>query len=355
MSEPLAVAVIGGGTIGRRHAEDAFRSDRMRLAKLVDVDARVAPLAARLGADFLTDVDALMSAGLPPLVVIASPSDLHHEQTRRILDADPKVRIHLQKPPTIDFESTVDLMDCAGAADRVSVGFMRRASAPHVHMKRLVETGQVGKLLEVRSYLEDSSGPPAASDRPTGIPSLIVDTVIHNLDEIEWLVARKPLSVNATGSRIYSRRASHREFDSLSIQVTYDGAAAAATASWHHVTGNRVETQILGTEGTIHLFYVDTPPADEPDAAGPHFKVILTRKEAPTAQVERFAVRACEDGEPQFIPPFEDAYRTELDEVARRTLRGEAPYPPLAAGHDAMLLADSAWRSMKEGRRVDLS
>lgn len=353
MSEPLDVAVVGGGTIGRRHAQDAFDSNRMRLTCLVDVDTHVAAFADRLGAAFLTNVDALIAEGLPPLVVIATPSDLHHGQTRRILEAHPKVRIHLQKPPTIDLESTIDLMRCHGAAGRISVGFMRRASKPHRHMKRLIESGDVGELLEVRSFLEDSAGP--AADRQTGIPSLIVDTVIHNLDEIDWLVDRKPLSINASGSRICSRRASDREYDSLNVQITYDGAVAGATSSWHHVAGNRVETEVLGTKGKIHLAYVDTPRGDEPSAFGPHFQVTLTKPGSPTTQVDRFVVRAAEAGEPQFIPPFEDAYRAELEEVAQRTMNNEAPYPPLAAGHNAMVLADSAWRSMKEGRRVDLS
>ncbi len=193
-----AVLVVGAGSIGARHA----RNLRARGAEVVVVDAddeRAAATATAVGC---------RSMPLPPLeeadfeaIVIATPTNLHAEQTRAALEGG--ARLLVEKPLGC---TEAEVADLAAHRDRVMVGFNLRFHEPVRRVVELARSGAVGPVESVRlwfgSWLPDWR--PQVDYRSTYSANAaqgggVLLDAIHELDVLAWL-AGEPGSLSIAGS-----------------------------------------------------------------------------------------------------------------------------------------------------------
>lgn len=319
--DSLNLAVVGLGRIGVIHAFHADELERegagCRLTALVDVDQdKARKLAADMGRGDVTvygSVEDLVAADAADAAVISTPTGLHQEHAEALIAAGK--RVLLEKPMT---SSLADDRAFAARLDRESpdalmLAFQRRFDGPLRRAKELLQEGAIGRPFRIVSVLEDSGPLPDGYDSA----GLLMDMSVHNVDEILWILGRRPRRAASLGSRLYSHRltTADEDFDAGLIHLWFDDELTGQIeVSRNHVPGYRVETWIFGEEGHIHVGRFDQR----------RFDVTLEAygREAPISQ-ETFAMRDYGGPMPEFVNRFGPAYKAELQEFVERCREGK--------------------------------
>jgi myo-inositol 2-dehydrogenase / D-chiro-inositol 1-dehydrogenase len=338
MSRPLRFALIGTGRIGQVHAGSIHRSEDAVLTVASDVfvagaERTVAQYGGRATADPLEaieadDVDA---------VVIASPTPTHVDLLSAALDAGKPVLC--EKPIDLDIARVDAIRDRARAATApIVLGFNRRFDPHFAELRRRVQAGEIGRLEHLAITSRDPEPPPAEYVAVSG--GIFRDMAIHDFDMARSFVP-EIVSVTAVGLRQFSEGiADADDFDAaVTTLVGAGGESITITNSRHSAYGYDQRLEAFGPGGLLEVGNV-TP----------------TIVRASTGS-------ASSTGEPYrrfFLERYRDAYELELAAFVA-TIRGqdtsENPSPGFEDGRAALLLADAAEVSAREGRTVavDLS
>ncbi len=205
---PLRVGVVGVGMMGADHAERvANRVGNAELVAVSDPDTtRAGRLAARFdGVRVIPDPLDLVADLDVDAVLIASPGFAHEEQVLACI-AHRKPTL-CEKPLTMDAASSLRVLDAERAAGRplVQVGFMRRFDPEYAGLKRLLDSGELGRTLLLHNIHRNRAVPD-----PTFRSEMIVrDSLVHEVDVARWVfgeeisritvLAPAPTSVAAPG------------------------------------------------------------------------------------------------------------------------------------------------------------
>ncbi len=197
----LRVGVIGAGVMGRGHAE--FIRDFVPSAQVVavaDFDlSRASALAndidaVRKVASF-TQVEAMISSSDLDAVIIASPDQLHVEHLKQAMAAD--LDILCEKPIATDLESARSIAqeirdyEARPGKTRVSFGFMRRFDPSYLKLRALMESGDYGLPLFVRTITRNVSSAGITTE------GLYTNIAVHDFDVWRWLTGSEWKSVNS--------------------------------------------------------------------------------------------------------------------------------------------------------------
>lgn len=100
LSEKVAIALVGGGTIASLHAEYLLSSSTWALVALIDPFPSGPKLASQLGVPHFTSIQDLLksSAKVPDAYIICVPSSLHVPVTEDILKSSSPIAILGEKP-----------------------------------------------------------------------------------------------------------------------------------------------------------------------------------------------------------------------------------------------------------------
>jgi len=115
-------------------------------------------------------------------VVIASPGFAHEEQVIACIEAGKPVLC--EKPLTMDSASSLRLVEMEAKAGRplIQVGFMRRFDPEYAELKRLLDSGSLGRTLMVHNTHRNKDTPPGF------VSEMIVrDSLVHEVDVTRWL------------------------------------------------------------------------------------------------------------------------------------------------------------------------
>lgn len=191
MDAPISMAVVGVGYFGCIHAEKISRLPGAKLTAVVDVDAkRAAEVGHRFGVDAVTDYRDLL--GKVDAVSVAVPTAGHYEIASAFLEHGADVLV--EKPMTIDLESARTLTRIAKRKNRIlQVGHLERFSGMVEALRQCIH----------RPLYIDSVRIAPFKPRGTDV-NVILDLMIHDLDLILFLVDAPILSVDATGSSVFS-------------------------------------------------------------------------------------------------------------------------------------------------------
>jgi myo-inositol 2-dehydrogenase/D-chiro-inositol 1-dehydrogenase len=191
VSEPLRVAVVGAGRMGRVHLAALARAQQLRAAAVVDPDP-----SARSRSPFpaFATVDDLLAAGGFDAALIAAPTTLHLDLVRRFAGAG--APILCEKPCGL---SAADAAAAAHAAEDAGVllqiGYWRRF-VPELRDLR-ERLGALGEPLLVISHQWDEAPPAPGFRAHSG--GIAIDMAVHEIDQIRWLLGQEFLDVSAAG------------------------------------------------------------------------------------------------------------------------------------------------------------
>lgn len=147
----LRTAVVGLGRIGWGFHIPAIIShgDRFSLTAVVDVsEERLAEAAQKYGVPGYQDLEEMIRAEKPEVVVIASPTHLHREHACTAMRLG--VDVFLDKPMAPDYETACAIARCAEETGRKLMVFQpHRAKAPVNHLREIIASGKLGRIVSV--------------------------------------------------------------------------------------------------------------------------------------------------------------------------------------------------------------
>jgi myo-inositol 2-dehydrogenase/D-chiro-inositol 1-dehydrogenase len=259
MDQPIRIAVVGVGRMGRIHAahvlELARETKDCTLAGLCDIDpGRAERFAAEMGCDvpIYRSVEELGNARVSDAAVIVTPTECHRETASALIARGQ--RVLLEKPLTgvleTDLEFATELDSSHPHA--LMLGFQRRFDPPLQYAKELANSGAIGRIFKLYSAMEDSN--PAPNGYKSG--GILADMSIHNVDEVLWLTGKMPRAALMIGSRIYSHRLTtcQEDFDDALLYLWFEEELVAEIqVGRNHVAGYRTEVVLYGEEGEIQI------------------------------------------------------------------------------------------------------
>jgi predicted dehydrogenase len=201
MAEPVRIAVVGAGLVGRQHVLRVQSEPEAQLAAIVDPAPPARELAASLAAPWFPDLEALLGAGQADAVIIATPNQLHVANGLACVAAG--LPMLMEKPVADEAAAGWRLVEAAEQAQvPMLVGHHRRHSPLIRRAKEIVAAGRLGRLVSVCAlcwFLKPESYFAAAAWRrePGAGPVLI--NLIHVIDDLRNLCG-DVLSVQAVES-----------------------------------------------------------------------------------------------------------------------------------------------------------
>jgi len=218
----LKAGIVGLGWWGRIITATLSDSSRLKLVAAADVDPAAEKFASANRLSFTTDTNALLVNPEIDAVILCTPHTLHCDQIIRAAAAGKHV--FCEKPLSL---ARADAMRAVAACNMarvaLGVGHERRFEPPTLDLRKAVDTGELGTLLQIEANFSQDKflSLPANNwrlserDAPAGP---MTATGIHLLDlGISFL--GRPAAVLA---RVATLGSELRNGDTLAAMVTFD-------------------------------------------------------------------------------------------------------------------------------------
>ena len=328
----LSFAILGAGRIGKVHAQAVATTDGARLAAIADPVASAAEaLAGTYGADIRT-IDEIEGATDIDAVIICTPTDTHADLIERFARAGKA--IFCEKPVDL---SVARVRACLSVVEEtratLMVGFNRRFDPDFLALKAAIDDGHVGTVEMVTLTSRDPGPPPYEYIERSG--GIFKDMTIHDFDVARWLLGEEVETVQAAASVLVDPEIGRRgDYDSVNVILsTASGRQCTITNSRRATYGYDQRIEVLGSEGAI-------------SAGNVH------QSRTTLAKADGFTRPPLLDF---FMTRYTAAYAAEIAAFVRAVQTGGTPP---TTGHDglmALVLAEAALRSAREGRAIQVS
>jgi len=322
----VRVGVLGAGFIGRIHALNLKKDERVTLVGVADVvPAAAARLAAEVETKALPSLEALLDQQVDA-VYVATPNTMHVEPVLRCLAAG--VHVFSEKPMATSLDGAWRIREAVRRTKAVyQLGFNRRFSNVYAFARRLIADG---RLTPYAAQMKHNRGelkqPPWTGDpRITG--GYLYETPVHLFDMGRFLFGE------VAEIQGYARQSVYQELDGFVMLLRFTNGVVASLTSVAH---------------TSWLF-----PYERVEIYGAHQTVV-------TEELERAwfspGMREPVEALDCFQMPFEQkwGYVTE-DRLFIDAVAGERP-PAVTAedGYRATELVEACYLAAREGRMVTL-
>ena len=157
------------------------------------------------------------------------------------------LNVFMEKPVTVDGPTSRKMLALAEKSIqknlKVGVGLMCRHCKARQELFDRIRGGQIGDIVALRAYRQTGPvGSMPAPPKPNDISELLYqikmfhgffwasggcysDFLIHNIDECCWMKDAWPVQAKATGARTYRGDAIDQNFDTYSVEYTFDDGA----------------------------------------------------------------------------------------------------------------------------------
>lgn len=255
----IGICLIGCGRAGMIHARNFINKvPGAALVALADpVPEALKAASEELGVkDCYTDYHEALARDDIHAVIIVSPTKYHCEIV--LAAAAAKKHILCEKPLAMT-EEECDLMIAAAEANNVKlqVGFMRRYDESFMAAKEMIDAGEIGDVVLVKSHTRGPSIPqPWMYDiRKSNGPLAEVNS--HDIDTLRWFIGSEFESLYAIGGNYRCPDAIETFpdfYDNVLMNASFcNGAQGCIDGAQGVGYGYDAETEILGTKGVIHV------------------------------------------------------------------------------------------------------
>lgn len=331
--------VIGTGRAGWIHAQNlARRIPDARLTALCDADeGSLARAGAELGvACLLADYRQAVARDDVDAVVIATPTFLHCPIA--CAAAEHGKHVFLEKPMAVTLEECRQILEAVRRAHvRLQLGFMRRFDEGFLEAKRLVDSGELGRVVKIKS-----------TGRGPGLPSpwmfdlsksngIVAEVNSHDMDSLRWLTGSEAIQAYAIADNFKcpdAREPFPDFYDNILVLFRFqDGTLGEVDGACPCHYGYDARVEILCERGLVLVGHVADQTAVKVTAQG---------------EVVGRAVRSWRN-------LFHDAYLAEMEHFVRCAQRGEAPAVSGLDGLKALEMVLAANQSVRLGAPVDMA
>ena len=328
----LKIAVLGCGRIGRMHAENINSHQRATLVGVYDVVKEASrSVAQKLGVREFESAAEIFASAEVDAVLIATSTPTHADFIEQAVAAGKPILC--EKP--IDL-SLARVRSCAariaGSDVPIMLGFVRRFDTGHRAVRQAIEAGKIGELHQVVITSRDPDIAPDAYIEVSG--GIFRDMTIHDFDMARFILGEEIEAVTATGARLVSPALMERcdDWDTVSVLMT--------TASGKQCVIGNSRRAAYGYDQRVEAF----------GNAG--MAISANRTESNL----RLSCATFTDQAPPllnfFIERYAQAFASEIDAFVDAVEKGVAPEVGFDDGEKALILAEAAVLSVREGRTV---
>jgi myo-inositol 2-dehydrogenase/D-chiro-inositol 1-dehydrogenase len=317
------------------HAANLDRHNRTELSMVFDADQQSAQTVARtFGVQSVNSAEEIFSSSNVDGVLIASVTSTHADFIEMCVAAGKPVLC--EKPIDLDLDR---VNRCAqkisGTTVPVQIGFNRRYDPGHSSAREAVLAGEIGELHQVIITSRDPEVPPRAYLEAAG--GLFRDMTIHDFDLARFMLGEEPTEVFAIANALIDPKlgADLNEVDSaMFILRTDSGKQCHINNSRTAVYGYDQRVELMGSNG-----------------------MLISDNRKPN-EVRRYSKHGVEKASPYeffFIERYSEAFMACLNGFVDCIEKSAPPLSSFEDGRRALVLAETAYRSLHERRLVRVS
>jgi myo-inositol 2-dehydrogenase/D-chiro-inositol 1-dehydrogenase len=314
------------------HAANIARHSRTTLSMVYDIDASAAKeVAQKEGARVARSPEEVFGSPDVDAVLIATATPTHADYIEMAAAAGKAALC--EKPIDLDLQRVALCRKrIAGSKASVQIGFNRRFDPGHKAARDAVHAGEIGALHQVIITSRDPALP--SKNYLTQAGGLLRDMTIHDFDLARFMLDEEPVEVFAMAGALVDPAlgAELSEVDSAMILLR--------TASGKQCHINNIRCAVYGYDQRVEL--VGQTGMVISDNRKPH-------------EVKRFTATRTEMAEPYllfFLERYNEAFMAEIDAFVDAIEADHAPSPSVEDGERALILAEAAYKSLREGRVV---
>ncbi len=196
--EWLGIGVVGAGFMGRTYSEVIAK--KIDDAKLIGVacGSRAPELAKDYEIEHFDSLEAMLACDDIDAVLIGTPHALHAEQATAAAKAGKHMLIEKPMACSVEECDTI-LAACKEKNLKCTIAFSQRTRVCNAKVKELLDTGKLGKVLQIRCYQTVPGGManlPKWQLQEDNLGTLF-GHAIHNFDGIRWLTGQDIKTVYA--------------------------------------------------------------------------------------------------------------------------------------------------------------
>ena len=328
----LKFGLLGAGRIGKVHAGAVAANPGAKLAAVADALPEAAEAIAKTSGAEVRTVEAIMNASDIDAVLITTPTDMHAgmiEQAARAGKA-----IFCEKPIDLSVERVRRCLDVVRAEKApLMIGFNRRFDPNFRAARARIDAGAVGEVEMVSITSRDPGPPPLAYIGRSG--GLFRDMTIHDFDMAAFLLGEDPVAVFAAASNLVDPAiGAAGDVDSASLVLTTASGKIAQISNSRRATyGYDQRIEVHGSKGMVSAENVRETTVEVANASGylrdPLLNFFMTR--------------------------YTQAYANEIAAFIEAVAGGRPMSPSGEDGLKALVMAEAALKSLKEGRTIDIA
>lgn len=332
--EKVRIGIIGGGRIGKIHA-DHVRSlpfvEILGVADLYGGEALASWCNERGISYFQSNGEDLICNPDVDAIFICSPTDTHASLIRKAAKAGK--HIFCEKPISQDLNETKEAMEEVNRANiKFQVGFNRRFDHNFLRLREHVKQGTIGEPHIIKITSRDPNPPDLAYIRSSG--GIYMDMMIHDFDMARYVSGSEIESVYAKGSVLVDPLIGEcGDADTAIVMLQFaNGALGVIDNSRKAVYGYDQRVEVFGSKGSVMV------TNDHPNTA-----VVSTEEGITTDKPLLF-----------FLERYEKAYELEVRMFIESILNDS---PVAVDGNDGLQaerIAYAAKRSARLNRPVRL-
>lgn len=331
----VRVALIGAGYIAHYHARGLHELEGVEIKVVCDRKEEIARKFAdehRIP-EISTIALALARRNDIDAVVLGVPNKYHADYAKVFLEFGKDVLI--EKPMAMNAAEGKEIIAASRQFNRlVMVGHMWRFDVEVNHVRDIVRSGQIGRIVKTRGYgIHENWGPSGwfvRKDLAGG--GALADMGVHAIDTIRYVLSDpKPTQVYARIGTFYG---DYDVDDTGTIVIAWENDVTSVIESgwWHpHVEGPEAASRIWGTKGYASIFPTSVKIVDGE-------KVHESVPSFPKRQEH------CDQAiYTRQMAHFIDCIRTR-----------KQPVPGLSEGQAVLDIVDAAYKSAQTGEAVSL-
>ncbi|GAA3533646.1 Gfo/Idh/MocA family oxidoreductase [Zobellella aerophila] len=320
----IRIGVIGTGAIGEDHARRITHVlSGGHIVAVTDVNrSQAEAVVARLGLDarVYDDGHELIKAADVDALLVTSWGPTHEEFVLAAIKAGKYV--FCEKPLATTAQGCLNIVNAEVAAGQrlVQIGFMRPYDRGYQLLKQAIDDNQIGEPLMVHCAHRNPTVPESY------ITSMaIVDTAIHELDVLRWLLNDDYKTVQVVYPRRTRNRFEHLADPQVVLIETHKGVRIDLEIFVNCQYGYDIQCSVVGETGIINL---------------PEPQSLLVRSDA------RLSTAILTDWKQRFI----DAYDIELQNFINGIAQGRIEGPTAWDGYAAAVAADACVKAQESGQ-----
>ena len=217
------LAIVGYGGQGAWHGNHALASDVVSLRGIYDIRPERIQAAAEKGIHTYASFEELLSDKEIDIMLCATPNDVHKDIVIRGLRAG--FHVVCEKPVTMNVADFDEMCAVAKETGRVfTVHQNRRWDVDFLAIKQLIDSGEIGDVLNIESRVHGSRGIPSdwRCHKQYG-GGMIFDWGVHLIDQMLQLIPDKIESVYCRCNHITTDEVD----DGFTLQITFAGGKKA--------------------------------------------------------------------------------------------------------------------------------